>query len=88
MPIKKAALKAVRKSARKQLRNVRITSELRTLAKKFEQFLSQSQPAQAKQQLAELVRRIDQAQAKGILHANAAARRKSRFTRRLAKLPA
>ena len=85
MPIKKAALKAVRKSERQQLRNARVTSELRTLTKKFEQLLSQRQADLAKAELVELIRRIDRAQVKGILHANTAARQKSRLSHRLAK---
>lgn len=85
MPIKKAALKAVRKSERQQLRNARVTSELRTLTKKFEQLLSQRQADLAKAELVELIRRIDRAQVKGILHANTAARKKSRLSHRLAK---
>ena len=88
MPIKKSALKAMRKDGRKQLRNLRITSELRTLTRKFEQCLVGRQTDQAKTQLARLLQRIDQAKVKGILHANTAARKKSRLSARLAKSPA
>lgn len=84
MPIKKSALKAVRKDERKHLRNLRITSELRTLARKFELLLTQKQMDAATTQLKELITRIDQAQAKGILHANTASRKKSRLSRHLA----
>lgn len=87
MPIEKTALKAVRKDARRRLRNLRLSSELRTLAKKFEQLLSQRQMAEAKTQLAHLMQRIDQAKTKGVLHPNAAARKKSRLARRLAASP-
>lgn len=88
MPNIKAAVKAVRQSERKHLRNVRVSSELRTLTKKFEECLSQRQPDQAKVQLHELLRRIDQAKVKGVLHAKAAARKKSRLSARLATLSA
>ena len=88
MPIKKAALKAMRQSERKHLRNLRITSELRTLTRKFEQLLSARQLDPAKTGLAQLLQRIDQAKVKGILHPNTAARKKSRLSSHLAKLPA
>ena len=85
MPIKKAALKAVRKDGRKRLRNLRVSSELRTLTRQFEQYLSSRQIDQAKTQLTEVLRRIDQAKVKGVLHANTAARKKSRLSARLVK---
>ena len=84
MPIEKTALKAVRKDARRRLRNLRVSSELKTLARKFEQLLSQRQVEEAKAQLARLMQRIDQARSKGVLHPNAAARKKSRLAARLA----
>ena len=85
MPIKRAAVKAIRKDARKRLRNVRLTSELRTLTKQFEELLTARQHDQAMTRLGYLIRRIDQARAKGVLHANTAARKKSRLSARLAR---
>ena len=87
MPIKKAALKAMRQSERKHLRNLRVTSELRTLTKKFEQLLTTRQLDHAKTQLTALLQRIDQAKVKGILHPNTAARKKSRLASHLATPP-
>ena len=84
MPNKRAAVKAMRQSASRHLRNVRTTSELRTLTKKFEQLLTARQTDQARGQLMELLKRIDQAKGKGILHPNAASRKKSRLAARLA----
>ena len=88
MPNKKAAVKASRQDARKHLRNISVVSELRTLTRKFEQLLSSRQADQAKTQLHELIKRIDQARVKGVLHPNTAARKKSRLSARLARLPA
>ncbi len=88
VPIKKAALKAMRQNTRRWLRNVRMQSELRTLTKKFERLLQQQQVPQARVQLAALLKRIDQAQGKGILHRNTAARKKSRLASRLVQSPA
>ena len=88
MPIKKAALKAMRSDARKHARNTRIASELRTLTNRFEQLLSSRQVDQAKAEFALLLKRIDQARIKGVLHRNTAARKKSRLSARLARTTA
>lgn len=68
---KRRAAKAARKSS------------LRTTIKKFEISLEQD-PANAPAHLRKAVKALDQAAAKGIIHKNAAARTKSRLTRKLA----
>ena len=77
----------MRQSASRRLRNLRVTSELRTLTKKFEQLLSTRQVDQARGQLMDLLKRIDRAKGKGMLHPNAAARKKSRLAAHLAHAP-
>ena len=86
MPNKKAALKQIHQSQVHRLRNLRITSELKTLDKKFQTCLSATQLPDAQAALALLLQKIDSARSKGILHSNTAARRKSRLTRHLATL--
>ena len=84
MPNKRAALKALRTSRKHHLRNLDVQSELKTLAKKFEASLSAKKAEDAKAALQLLLKKIDTAGSKGILHANTAARNKSQFMRRFA----
>jgi small subunit ribosomal protein S20 len=67
-------------------RNKAVRAELKTRTKKAEA------AATAGEDTAELlnaaIKRIDQAQAKGVMHKNAANRSKSRLTKRLARLSA
>ena len=84
MPNKRAALKQIHKSRTRHLRNLRAQSELKTLLKKFQAALSTKKLEDAKTALGLLLKKIDTANSKGILHRNTAARNKSRLMRRLA----
>jgi small subunit ribosomal protein S20 len=86
MPIKKASFKSVRKDQKRRLVNLRITSELKTLNKKFEVLITANKPDEAKQLLPVLISHIAKAAAKGVLHKNTASRKIGRLTKRLAKL--
>ena len=86
MPNKRAALKQLRQGQTRHLRNLRITSELKTLDKKFQALLSAKQLPDAQAALKLLLKKIDTAKSKGIFHRNNAARQKSNLTRRLAAL--
>jgi len=85
MPIQKAAYKSLRKDKRRHQRNLRVSSELKTLIKKFEALVNANKPKEAKEALRLLVSRIDKAASKGIIHKNTASRKKSRLTKRLKK---
>ena len=87
MPNKRAALKALRKTRGRHLRNLDVQSELKTLMKKFQTFLSAKKASDAQAVLNELLKKIDVASSKGILHSNTAARNKSRLMRRFAASP-
>ena len=86
MPNKRAAIKQLRQGQARHLRNLRITSELKTLEKKFHTFLSAKQLPDAQEALKLLLKKIDTAKSKGLFHRNNAARQKSGLTRRLAAL--
>lgn len=86
MPNKRAALKQLRQGQTRHLRNLRMTSELKTLEKKFQAFLSAKQLPDAQEALQLLLKKIDTAKSKGLFHRNTAARHKSGLTRRLAAL--
>ncbi len=85
MPNIKSAKKRVKVSATKTLRNKMIKSQLKTAVKKFEESLKQGKAA-ASDAYKTVVKKTDQAVAKGILHKNTAARRKSRYANMLSKL--
>ncbi len=77
----RSAMKRARKIERRTLRNRMLRSSLRTSIKKFEQSLNAgAEDVQAK--LRKALVAIDKAVTKGILHKNAAARKKSRLTKK------
>lgn len=83
MPNNRSAIKRVKVSAKKNLRNRMIKSAMRNSVKKFEtavaagvandKLLSATQGA------------VDKAASKGVIHKNAANRKKARLAKRLAK---
>ena len=81
MPNIKSAKKRVLVSASKTARNKAVKSNLKTTIKKAEAAIAEGGNSQEAIRLA--IKRIDQAQAKGILHKNTAARRKSKLVRKL-----
>lgn len=84
MPNIKSAKKRVVTSAIQRLRNRSEMSTLRTAVKKMEQTL-ENDTDQAKKLMPLIFKKLDQAAAKGLIHKNAAARRKSRLMQRLNK---
>ena len=85
MPNTVSAIKKVRVIKTKTLRNQMIKSALKTALKNFDAALANGD-AQAKADAFKLaVKKIDQAAAKGILHKNNAAHKKSKLATKLAK---
>ena len=84
MPNIKSAKKRVKVIQTKTLQNQMFKSQLKTVIKKFEASLSQGKEA-ASEAFAAVVKKTDQAVAKGILHINTAARRKSQYAEMLNK---
>lgn len=85
MPNIKSAKKRVKVIKTKTLQNQMFKSQLKTAVKKFETSLGEGKEA-ASAAYAAVVKKTDQAVAKGILHKNTAARRKSRYTQMLNKI--
>ena len=81
MPNIKSAKKRVLVSASKTARNKAVKSNLKTTIKKAEAAIAEGGDSSEAIRLA--IKRIDQAQPKGILHKNTAARRKSKLVRKL-----
>lgn len=88
MPNIKSAIKRVKINQTRTLRNAAAKSALRTAIKKFEQAVVNNDLATAKDLLFNAARSLDKAVTKGIIHKNAAARKKSRLTKKLNKLSA
>lgn len=84
----KSALKRVRSSERKRQRNRLVRSRVRTEVKKARQSIEAGSVAEAREATLEAVRQLDKAVSKGVMHANSAARRKSRLMKRLAEIEA
>ncbi len=85
MPNIKSAKKRVKVIATKTLQNQIVKSQLKTAIKKFEAALSEGKEA-ASAAYASVVKKTDQAVAKGILHKNTASRRKSQYAAKMNKI--
>jgi small subunit ribosomal protein S20 len=82
----KSAIKRNKQNEKRRLRNRIIRGRARTTLKKARTVLSGSDAEAARQASLEAISVLDKAAAKGVLHKNNAARRKSRLMRRLAAL--
>ena len=87
MPNIKSAKKRVKVAAKKNLHNRIIKSGVRTAVKKYEGSLADD-TANAAAVLSTTVSAIDKAAAKGVIHKNAANRKKARLAKRLNKATA
>ncbi len=81
MPNIKSAEKRVRQNVKRELRNRRNKSMLKTSIRRFEESLQSGDMEEAKVKLSAAVRQIDRAAARGVVHKNTAARKKSRLSR-------
>lgn len=68
-------------AARQRLENLRYRSTIKTLARRLENAVADGDDATVAAEHKELVRTIDRAAARGALHKNAAARKKSQAER-------
>ena len=83
MPNIKSAKKRVKVIATKTLRNKMLKSQLNTAIKKFKAAVEAGDKAVAAECYTAAVSKLDKAVVKGVLHTNAAARKKSQFTKKL-----
>ncbi|MGH7200071.1 MAG: 30S ribosomal protein S20 [Planctomycetaceae bacterium] len=84
MPNTASAKKALRQNAKCRLRNRAQRSALRTTLKKFRLAAAGQDPSAAETAFRLVVKKLDQAAGKGLIHKNKAARTKSRLSRLLA----
>ena len=88
MPNIKQQRKRVRIASRQRLENLRYRSTVRTLTRRLRDAVTDGDAERTADAHRELVRRIDQAAAKGALHRNAAGRKKAQADRLVAGEPA
>ena len=80
-----SALKQIRSSKRRQVRNQLVLSSLKTLVKKMNTALAAKKLDEAKDLLAKTTSAFDRAVTKGVLHRNTASRKISRLTSKVQK---
>jgi small subunit ribosomal protein S20 len=79
----KSAIKAIRTSERRRLRNRLVVTSTRTHIKRARITITGGNQSDAREAVVSAIRSLDKAVSKGILHKNNAARRKSRLMKRL-----
>ena len=84
MPNIQSAIKRVKVSEKKNLRNRIVKSKVKTAIKKFDAELA-ANPAIAGAQYSVTASAIDKAAAKGIVHKNTANRKKARLAKQMVK---
>ena len=84
MPNIKSAIKRVKVSETKNLQNRIVKTKVKTAGKKFESEGAEN-PANAATMYGVTTSAIDKAVTKGVIHKNAANRKKARLAKRLAK---
>ena len=87
MPNIKSVIKDVKRSRQRQLRNQATKSQIKTYVKKSRSLIlaGTAQPEEIAASISKTVSVIDKAWKRGIIHKNAAARRKSRLMKRAAQ---
>jgi small subunit ribosomal protein S20 len=83
MPNIKQQEKRVRQAARQRTENLRWRSTAKTLMRRLREAVEQGDSAAAAERHTALVRWVDKAAARGVLHRNTAARRKAQAARLL-----
>jgi len=81
LPNIKSAEKRARQAAVRTERNRRVKSVVKTSIRRFKEALQSGDGESAREKLKAAIRQIDKAAARGVIHKNNAARRKSRLTR-------
>jgi small subunit ribosomal protein S20 len=88
MPNIKSAVKRAAQSEKRRLRNASQKSALRTTVKAAETALTQTDVNKAKEALLAATKKLDKAVSKGLIHKNAANRKKSRLAKKVNELSA
>ena len=82
----KSQIKRIKQNEKAHQRNKAVKSELRTYVRKFREAAEGGNVEEATAALRTATRKLDKAVAKGVIHKNQAANRKSAIARRLSEL--
>ncbi|ALC89877.1 30S ribosomal protein S20 [Bacillus sp. FJAT-18017] len=86
MPNIKSAIKRVKVNEKNNAQNTAVKSAMRTAVKKVESAVTVNDSAAAKEVYADAARKLDKAATKGLIHKNAAARKKARLAKKINSL--
>ena len=81
-----SAKKRIRQNAKRRSRNRWRKEQIKEAVREFDEALRSGDKAKAAEQLKVVYKRLDKVAAKGTIHKNAAARRKSRLARKLGEV--
>ncbi len=84
----KSAIKRIRSSERKRMRNKPVRSALKTYVKSAQTQIGSGDTDMSAEAVVRAISALDKAASKGIIHRNQAARRKSRLMAKLNKIGA
>lgn len=87
MPHTKSAKKSLRQDQKRRDRNRAVKKGLKTELKKFQMAVKAGNMDVAKTEFVAVVKKLDKAAARRVIHPNAAARKKSQLARQLAAKP-
>ncbi len=82
----KSAIKRNRQNEKRRVQNRIVRGSTRTQVKKAKEAIGEENKDTALLEVQEAVKKLDRAAAKGVIHKNNAARRKSRLFKQLAKI--
>ncbi|MGM9570862.1 MAG: 30S ribosomal protein S20 [bacterium] len=88
MPNIKASVQDVKRTAIRNSRNRSVKASLKTSFKKFEALVAENKMDEAAEFFKSVVKGLDKAVSKGIIHKNTASRKKSRLAVKLNKVSA
>lgn len=83
MPNIKSAIKRAKQNEKRRLHNASQKSALRTAVKKVELAVNRNDADAAKEALVTATKKLDKAVTKGLIHRNAADRKKSRLAKKV-----
>ena len=86
MPIKNAARKAVRQTAKRREKNITLKEKMKTLTKKFSKSVIAKKIDEAKELLPKIAQAVDKAAKNNVIRKNKASRIKSRLAKSLNSL--
>lgn len=82
MPSTKTALKRMKTAAKRTARNREVKSRVKTAIRHFEEACREGDPELVKERFVHATKHLDKAAAKGVIHKNKAARKKSQLARK------